>query len=526
MLRYGKNIIQKGNLLMTSINGISKKVLLVILDGFGINAKDMNNAVIHANTPNLDDLFANYPYTTINASGEFVGLPKGIMGNSEVGHLNIGAGRPVRQDLVRINEVIEKNTLSDMPKMKELIKTAKKKSGKIHLLGLLSDGGVHSHIGHIKEIIRLLKNEDGIQVFFHALMDGRDTAKNVGVNYVEELLKKPGFTFASMQGRSIGMDRDHRMEKTEHSYKTLIGQGKIENISPVEYIKRDYNNKIYDEFITPVLFDEKYKIEKDDCLFFINFRPDRAIQMTLTMTDPKFKEFETPVRPAYFLCMTPYVQDEVKLPILFDKEKIKGGLCEYFSEIGVKQFKIAETEKFAHITYFFNGGLKQPFKNEDRVLIQSPREVPTYDHKPQMSAPEVCETLLEKLDDCKHDFYLVNFANCDMVGHTGVYEATLKAVETVDSCVGEIINKCREKNISLLLTADHGNSDQMSYKDGSPHTSHTTSMVPVAVFHKNLKNESFKITGNDLALKDIAPTVLHIMDIKKPESFVGSTIFE
>ncbi len=511
---------------MTAIAGLGKQVLLIILDGFGINPKSPKNAISAAKTPNITKLFENYPYITIEGSGEAVGLPKGVYGNSEVGHLNIGAGRPVRQDLLRINEAIANDTLKDMPKLLELVQEAKSGSKRIHLMGLLSDGGVHAHIEHIKAIISAIKKHDStLDIFFHAFMDGRDTPIDSGIKYVEDLTKFGGFTFASMQGRSIGMDRDKRYEKIEIGYNTLIGKGNIKKISPREYVQEEYSKKIFDEFITPCLFDKKYAVEKNDALFFLNFRPDRAIEITQAFTLPEFKEFKRDVIPKYYLCMSPYIQDELDLPILFDKEELEGSVSEYLSKKGLKQFKTAETEKFAHITFFFNGGKKAPFKNEDRLLVPSPREVKTYDQKPQMSAYEVTDGLLKKLDDKSYSFYLVNFANADMVGHTGNFQAAVKAVEAVDECVGRIMEKCLANNIPFILTADHGNADQMEYENGSPHTAHTTASVPFVICHNSLKNVKLKQLVSDAALKDISPTLLTILGLELPEIFVGRPIF-
>lgn len=507
-----------------SIKGISQKVLLVILDGFGLSAPSPFNAVENAKKPNINNLFNNFPMTKIDSMGISVGLPKGVVGNSEVGHMNIGAGRPVRQDLVRINEAITNESLASMPKLIELINFAKANSNRVHLLGLLSDGGVHSHIDHLKEIIKILASH-GIKVFLHAFMDGRDTAPDVGHRYISMMKNVSGFTFASMQGRAIGMDRDRRWEKVERAYKMLIGKGEKSALSPEDYIQSEYKKKINDEFITPALFHDDYAIKKNDAIFFFNYRPDRAIQLALTFNDPKFKEFPVEFKAAYYLCMTPYIPDEVALPILFDKEMIPGGLCEYLSSLGLKQFKVAETEKFAHITYFFNGGKKDPFKNEDRILIPSPKEVETYDQKPEMSAYPVTEKLLEALDKNEHDFYLVNFANADMVGHTGNYQAALKAVEAVDNCIGKIAAICEKRGIAMALTADHGNCDTMAYEDGSPHTSHTGPWVPFLVVHNTLKGKKLEATSKELALKDIAPTVLHIMGKTNPPLFEGKTIF-
>ena len=513
---------------MQTIQNLSPRVLLVVMDGFGMSENEKNNAIKAAETPNLDYFFKHYPLTTIEPGGEAVGLPKGVAGNSEVGHLNLGAGRPVRQDLVRINECIQKNSLRDMDKMKELISKAKSGTRRIHLMGLLSDGGVHAHINHLKEILKILREHDDLRIYLHAFMDGRDTAKNKGVEYTKEILQHPGFVFASMQGRSIGMDRDRRWNKIELAYKTMIGEGKKTSLKPQDYILQEYKNDVYDEFITPVLFSEDGAIRNGDCVFFFNYRPDRAKQITLALNDPSFKEFSVPVRPEYFLCMTPYVNEELpNLPILFDKEKIKGTLAEYLSSLGKKQFKIAETEKYAHVTYFFNGGEEKPFTGEERCLVASPREVATYDEKPEMSAREVTDNLIKALSEKSFVFYLVNFANADMVGHTGNFTAAVKAVETVDECIGRLGKICEEQNITMLLTADHGNADQMEYEEGGVHTSHSDSDVPFCVVHPKLKDQNIMVNGENKikALKDVAPTVLKILNIPKPKDFSGNSIF-
>ncbi len=510
---------------MKSLKGLSQKVLLVVLDGFGINPKGIKNAIIEAKTPNLDDLFGHYPFTLIEASGEPVGLPKGVMGNSEVGHLNLGAGRQIRQDLVRINESIEKGNLKDLPEMKELINKAKSKTKRVHLLGLLSDGGVHSHIRHLEEIIKILSAEK-IEVFLHAFMDGRDTPPKSGDIYIERINKIHNFHFASMQGRSFGMDRDRRWDRIEKGYNAIIGKGNITNLKPLEYIFEEYEKGITDEFISPILFNKDFAIKPEDCVFFFNFRPDRAVQITLTLTLPAFNHFKRDIVPSHFLCMTPYVVDEITLPILFDKEKVDGGLSEYLAKKGFNQFKIAETEKFAHITYFFNGGHKEPFPNEDRVLIPSPREVPTYDKKPEMSALLVLDKLVSTIKENRHKFYLVNFANSDMVGHTGNFDAAVSAIGTVDHCIGSLMKACTENGITMILTADHGNADQMEYEDGTPHTAHTTSLVPFSVFHPTLKKESVEKEIGTHALKDVAPTILEVMGLPIPKEFTGKPIFK
>lgn len=513
---------------MQTIKGLSNRVLLVIMDGFGMSKNEDKNAIKAAKKPHIDNIFAHYPLTTIEPGGEAVGLPKGVAGNSEVGHLNLGAGRPVRQDLVRINEAIELNTLKDMPKMKEMIEYARSHTKRIHLMGLLSDGGVHAHINHLKVILNILSQYKDLEIYLHAYMDGRDTAKNKGVLYTEEILKVPGFTFASMEGRSIGMDRDRRWEKIKHAYDTMIGEGAKTTLSPVDYIKSEYEKGIFDEFITPVLFTEKGAIKEGDTVFFYNYRPDRARQITLAMNDPKFTEFKVPVHPGYFLCMSPYVPEELpNLPILFDKEKIKGTLSEYLSKLGKKQFKIAETEKYAHVTYFFNGGEETPFKGEERCLVQSPRDVATYDQKPEMSAYEVTDNLIKALGDKSFTFYLVNYANADMVGHTGNFEAAVKAIEALDKCIERLRIKCEEEGVTMLITADHGNADQMTYKEGGVHTSHSDSEVPFAVVTPKLKDQKVEVNPElkIKALKDVAPTVLHVLDIPQPETFTGKSIF-
>ncbi len=513
---------------MHSIQGLSPRALLVILDGFGMNPTDHKNAVKAAKKPNIDELFKHYPFTTIQPGGEAVGLPKGVSGNSEVGHLNLGAGRPVRQDLVRINEAISNHTFGDMPRFKEMIEKAKNGNKRIHLLGLLSDGGVHAHINHLKEILRLLRPHSDLKIFLHAFTDGRDTAKDKGVQYVKEILQEPGFIFASMQGRSIGMDRDRRWEKIQHSYNMMIGAGEKTGLKPEAYILAEYKKNLFDEFITPVLFSEEGAVRNGDVIFFTNYRPDRARELTLAMNDKSFKEFPIPVRPGYFLCMSPYVPDECpELPILFDKEKIKGTLAEYISSLHKKQFKIAETEKYAHVTYFFNGGEEKPFEGEERCLVPSPREVATYDLKPEMSAFEVTKNLLAKLEDKSFSLYVVNYANADMVGHTGNFEATVKAIEALDKCMGELAKKCEENNVTMIITADHGNADQMTYDDGSVQTSHSDSEVPFCVIHPKLKDQDIMLNQENkvMALKDVAPTILKILNIPKPKDFTGHPIF-
>lgn len=501
--------------------------LLVILDGFGWSSNSTKNAVRDARRPNLENAFTRFPFCTIDPGGPAVGLPKGVVGNSEVGHLNLGAGKPVRQDLVRINESIDQKTFGERAEFKNLINEVRNGTKRLHLMGLISDGGVHSHLNHLKEIVRLLSLEKDLTIFLHGFMDGRDTPKNSGPNYLAEINSwNLPITWGSMQGRSWGMDRDRRWEKIHAGYNAIVGAGNVTSLNPEEYLAEEYSKNIYDEFISPICFSQQAALAQGDAVFFFNYRPDRAIQMTLAMKADEFKEFSTPIRPGPFLCMTPYCPEDVELPILFDKERIQGTLCEYLSLIGKKQFKIAETEKFAHITYFFNGGKKEPFPGEDRVLIPSPKEVATYDLKPQMSALEVTDKLVSILQADDYDFYLVNFANADMVGHTGNYEAAVKAVETLDLCMGRVIDICLKKDISLIVTADHGNADQMVYPDGSAHTSHSDAPAPFCFIKKEFENNKKISFINNPALKDIAPTILWSMGITQAPGFQGYPILK
>ena len=510
---------------MSSIKALSKKCLLIIMDGFGINESSKLNAIKDAKTPNLDSLMRDYPNTLIEPGGELVGLPKGISGNSEVGHMNLGAGRPVRQDLVRINESISEGELPKLEEFKNLVEVTKTGSKRLHLMGLLSDGGVHSHIDHLLYLYKELKRVSDIEIFFHAFMDGRDTPKNIGAKYLEQI-SKAGITVASMQGRSIGMDRDRRWDKIERCYKTMIGEGELSSLAPIEYLADEYKNDRYDEFISPVLFDKAAAIKNGDSVFFLNFRPDRAVQLTQAMTIPDFSEFNVVVKPGFFLCMTPYIPDDIELPILFNKEHLKGTLSEYLSTLGVRQLKIAETEKYAHVTFFFNGGEKKEFPKEKHILIPSPKEVNTYDQKPEMSAHTVKDKLLDEINNDNFDFYLVNFANCDMVGHTGNYEAAVSAVEAVDSCIGELVQTCHAKDISVLITADHGNADQMIHEDGTPHTAHSGAKVPFIVTHPSLKEKGISENPNSTrSLQDVAPTVVEVLGLNMPESFEGKPVF-
>ncbi|MCY4644195.1 MAG: 2,3-bisphosphoglycerate-independent phosphoglycerate mutase [Bacteriovoracales bacterium] len=512
---------------MSSLRSLGDRVLLVILDGVGIGPNTCKNAVENASTPRLDHLFETYPFTTLESGGRSVGLPDGVSGNSEVGHMNLGAGRPIRQDLVRINEAIEKKTLKDRSGWKELLSYARSHGGRLHLMGLVSDGGVHSHIDHLKELLRMISAEE-ISLYLHAFMDGRDTGQRDGPRYIQDILGLDLCTLASMQGRSFAMDRDCRWEKIETAYKTMTGQGSLCPLGPLDYLESQYEQGLYDEFVEPTLFHQEGAVAQGDAVFFINFRPDRARQITLAFCDPGFCEFPRSTTPGYFLCMAPYVDEEVELPVLFEREKVSQTLCEHLSFLGLRQFKIAETEKYAHVTYFLNGGEKTPFAREDRVLVPSPRDVATYDLKPEMSAEEVTDRLLSALGEEKeggYRFLCANYANGDMVGHTGNYEAAVKAMEYVDHCVGRLMDRCLEEGIVLMVTADHGNCDQMTYEDGRPHTSHSKAPVPFVICHPALRSAKLEVAGPHLSLQDVAPTVLSCLGIDNPKAFVGRPIF-
>ena len=505
-----------------SLFGSTKRILLCICDGMGQSENTYFNAVKEAKTPTLDHLYKSYPFTTIIPGGESVGLPKGVAGNSEVGHMNLGAGRPVRQDLVRINEAIKLDTLKDMPKLKELIQHAKQNSKKLHLMTLLSDGGVHSHIDHLKAVLDILKKED-LDIYLHAFMDGRDTPQQNGIKYIEEIEIHGGFKFASVQGRSIGMDRDRRWNKIESAYKMMTGQDSSSNMSPSDYIKSQYSKGIFDEFIEPALFLDDGKISDGDSVFFLNFRPDRAKEISQCFCDKNFAHFNNSIKPSYFLCMSPYIDEEFpEVPVLFNREKISNTLSQYISNKGLKQFKIAETEKYAHVTYFFNGGEETPFAGEDRELIDSPKDIATYDLKPEMSADKVLDSLMNKLDDTSYSLYIVNFANPDMVGHTGNFEAAVNAMEVIDNCIEKLSQKCLKSGISMLITADHGNCDEMKYQDGSPQTSHSKANVPFCLIQKDTND--VQISENS-ALKDVAPTILYLLGIEKHAEMTGNSIF-
>lgn len=479
-----------------------KPVLLCILDGVGIREEKLGNAFKNANTPNFDFLWENYPHTVLNASEEYVGLPKGQMGNSEVGHTNIGAGRIVYQSLELINKSFKNHEIDNNEKLLEIFSYVKKNNKKLHIMGLTSDGGIHSHIDHLNGIISIAQKH-GLEdkIFIHAITDGRDTLYNSSYSYIEKLKSQ---NIASISGRYYAMDRDKRYERTNLYFDTITGNN-ITNMSIKDYINNSYANNETDEFIKPALFIKDGKIEKDDALIWINFRPDRAIQIV-----NKIISYGTKV-----LTMMK-INNEISAPYLFSHEKIKNTLGEYLSNLGYTQARIAETEKYAHVTYFFDGGETLNLKGCDQILIPSPK-VATYDLKPEMSAYEITDTLLKKIDN--YDFIILNFANGDMVGHTGNYEKTIEAVEHVDICLGKIINKINEKHGLLIITADHGNCDYMFDKEGNIITSHSLSVVPFIVMKKDLT-----LTNGNLS--DIASTILELCNIDIPKEMTGKSLIK
>lgn len=506
-----------------------KPYILMILDGFGYSPKREDNAIAQAKTPNIDKFLKNYPHSLLKASGLDVGLPKGIMGNSEVGHTNIGAGRIVYQDLTRIEQSIEDGSFVKNRELNKAFEIATKKGSKVHLMGLLSDGGVHSHIRHLEEIIKIAQKRKFKHLVVHPIFDGRDTAPQIGEKYLKKLLlmfkKYKTGTLGSLAGRYFTMDRDTRWDRILKGYNAMVMGKPLMEADPINYIKEQHKKGNGDEFIEPVCCDPKNNIQDNDAVIFFNFRSDRARQITRALTEKKFNGFKYKKRPklSYYVCMTEY-DETFKLPVAFPSPELKNTLGEVVSKHGLRQLRIAETEKYAHVTFFFNGGSEVKFKKEDRILIKSPRDVETYDQKPEMSARGITERLLKELDKDKYDLIIMNFANCDMVGHTGKFKETVKAVEVVDECVGKIVSKVLSKDGVVALTADHGNAELMRDKYGKPITAHTTNPVPFLVISDEIKKDKKKI--KDGRLSDIMPTLLNLMNITPPAEITGQDLLK
>ena len=499
---------------------MSKPITLIIMDGFGINRETKGNAIAAANTPNIDKYMAEYPNTTINASGLHVGLPDGQMGNSEVGHTNIGAGRIVYQELTRITKSIKDGDFFENEAFGQAVDNCKRNGGAIHFIGLLSDGGVHSHINHLFGLLELAKRAGLTKVYVHAIMDGRDVSPTSGAGYINQLEAKMHELgvgkIASVMGRYYAMDRDNRWERVEKGYMAMLGRGETTDDAE-SYVKASYEKDVTDEFIIPASLKEG-AIRENDSIVFFNFRPDRAREITRVFTDTAFEGFDRKYFPVKYVCMTQYDASMPNVTVAFKPESLKNTFGEYISKLGKKQLRIAETEKYAHVTFFFNGGVEKTYEGEDRALIASPK-VATYDLKPEMSAYEVTDEALKRINSGKYDNIILNFANCDMVGHTGVFEAAVKAVETVDTCVGKVVDATLSMGGKVIITADHGNADKMLDSDGtSPFTAHTTNVVPFIVIGEECK---LKGTG---ALCDIAPTMLDIMGIEKPAEMTGQSL--
>lgn len=501
---------------------MKKPLILMILDGFGI-APESGNAIKAANKPNLDRLFANNPVTQIGASGLDVGLPDGQMGNSEVGHTNIGAGRIVYQELTRITKTINEGKLKDNEAIVNAIDNAIAKGTSLHLMGLLSPGGVHSHMEHLYGILEFAKAKGLTKVYVHAFLDGRDVPPSSAKEYIQQCVDKMAEIgvgkIATISGRYYAMDRDNRWERVVKAYSAMVYGKGVEASDPVEAVQASYDNEVTDEFVVPVVVEGGETIKADDSVIFFNFRPDRAREITRTFVDPEFNGFEREngFFPLTFVCMTQYDATMPNVQVAFKPQSLKNTLGEYISSKGMAQLRIAETEKYAHVTFFFNGGVEKQYEGEDRILVKSPA-VATYDMQPEMSAYEVTDKLVPAIKSGKYDMIILNFANCDMVGHTGVFEAAVKAVEAVDDCVGRVTDAIAEMGGVALITADHGNADRMVDVDGSPFTAHTTNPVPFCVVGYDCKLRE----GGVLA--DIAPTMLEIMGLPQPEEMTGKSI--
>ena len=506
-----------------------KTTMLMIIDGFGINPEENGNAVKLANTPTLDKLYKQCPNTIIHTSGLDVGLPEGQMGNSEVGHTNIGAGRIVYQELTRITKSIEDGDFFSIPEFNQAIENCKKNNSKLHIMGLLSDGGVHSHNRHLYGLLEMAKRKGFEDVYVHCFLDGRDTPPASAEGYITELEKKMEEKgvgkIASIMGRFYAMDRDKRWERVQKAYDALVNGEGEKATTAVSAIEGSYQKEVFDEFVVPTIITNAdgmptATIAQNDSVIFFNFRPDRAREITRAIVDSDFHEFEKKLLNVYYVCFTSYDETMPNVNIAFKKDEIKNTYGEIISNNGLTQLRIAETEKYAHVTFFFNGGEEKQYKNEDRILIPSPK-VETYDLKPEMSAIEVTDKVVEAILAKKYDTIILNYANCDMVGHTGSLEAAIKAVETVDSCLARVLDAMKENGGTLLITADHGNAEQMiDYKTGEPHTAHTTNVVPLIIVGMD------NITLQEGRLADLAPTMLDIMGIEKPAEMTGNSLIK
>ncbi len=503
-----------------------KPYALIIMDGYGVNERHEGNAIYVANTPNMDKYMAECPNSIVHASGMDVGLPDGQMGNSEVGHTNIGAGRIVYQELTRITKSIDDGDFFENPVLLSAVENCKKNNSSLHLAGLLSDGGVHSHNKHLYGLLKLAKEKGLTKVHVHGFLDGRDVPPSSGADFVEALVAKIREIgvgdIASVMGSYYAMDRDNRWERVEKAYNAMVlGEGNTCE-SAVTAVKESYNEGITDEFVVPTVVvkdgEAIGRIQENDSVIFFNFRPDRAREITRTIVDPEFTGFDRKYFNTFYVCMTQYDASMPNVEVAFKPESLTNTFGEYISQKGLRQLRIAETEKYAHVTFFFNGGVETVCDGEDRALINSPK-VATYDMQPEMSAYEVTDEAVKRIESGDYDVVVLNFANCDMVGHTGVFDAAVKAVEAVDECLGRVVDAINKMGGVALITADHGNADQMTdYTDGGAFTAHTTNVVPLVLIGEN----SVDLKPGRLA--DLAPTMLDLMGIEKPNEMTGESL--
>lgn len=504
---------------------MKKPLALIILDGFGYNPNKAGNAIEAAATPNLDKLFAQYPHMLIGASGMDVGLPDGQMGNSEVGHTNIGAGRIVYQELTRITKAIQDGPFFQNEALLAAMENCKKNGSALHLMGLCSDGGVHSHNTHLYGLLEMAKRSGLSKVYVHCFMDGRDVPPTSGRDFIaalEQKMKEIGIGhIATVMGRYYAMDRDNRWERVQRAYDAIVNEKGIFNSSAVDAMEKSYGAEITDEFVEPVVCLHGAGVKDQDSIIFFNFRPDRAREITRTFVDDDFKGFERQGgrKKVFYVCMTQYDAAMPNVSIAFKPESLTNTFGQYISDKGLTQLRIAETEKYAHVTFFFNGGVENSYPGEDRALIPSPK-VATYDLQPEMSAYLVTDEVVKRIESGKYDVIILNYANCDMVGHTGVFDAAKKAVEAVDTCVGRMVDAILKMDGKALLTADHGNADQMYEEDGSPFTAHTTNPVPFVAIHCG-ENVKLRESGR---LADLAPTMLKLLGLPQPQEMTGESL--
>ena len=504
---------------------MNKKVILMILDGWGITQDPKVSAIYNAKTPFINSLHSAFPHAELRTDGEHVGLPEGQMGNSEVGHINLGAGRIVYQNLARINKAVKENTLSQEKELVKAFKYAKENNKNVHFLGLISNGGIHSHINHLKGLLAAADNYNLENVFLHAFTDGRDCDPKSGkyfIKDIQEYMQKTTGQLATITGRYYAMDRDNRWERVQKTYEAIVNGKGILSSNALQSIQESYNKNITDEFIKPlIMVDDKNQpkttIKKDDVVIFFNFRTDRGRQLTDALSQQDFPEFNMKKLDLYFVTMTNYDKTFKNINVVYNNDNIENTLGEVLESANKTQIRIAETEKYPHVTFFFSGGREQEFKGEKRLLCQSPK-VATYDLKPEMSAYEIRDAIVPELEKGDVDFVCLNFANGDMVGHTGVFEAAVKACETVDICTKDVITSALKNNYTTILIADHGNCETMINPDGSPHTAHTTNPVPIILIDKDLKSIKNGILG------DIAPTILKLMGVEQPKEMTQNSL--